>query len=75
MALSLENYGLIGDCHTAALVGVDGSIDGLCLARFDSPACSAPLLGGPDHMMPTYTRSCDASSTCRPSGIAAVIRK
>jgi GH15 family glucan-1,4-alpha-glucosidase len=65
VTLRIEDYGLIGDTHTAALVGRDGSIDWLCLPRFDSAACFAHLLGDKDH---GYWRIAPATSPKKGEG-------
>lgn len=49
MATRIEDYALLGDCRGAALIGLDGSIDWLCLPRFDADACFAKLIGTSDN--------------------------
>ena len=49
MAGRIEDYAIVGDMQSVALIGTDGSVDWLCLPRFDSEACFAALLGTSDH--------------------------
>src|SRR6476469_8351371 len=45
----IEDYALVGDLQSAALVGKDGAVDWLCVPRFDSPSCFAALVGDVEH--------------------------
>jgi GH15 family glucan-1,4-alpha-glucosidase len=61
----LEDYGLVGDMQSAALVGRDGGIDWLCVPRFDSPSCLSAILGDERHGRWLVTPTDEAHATSR----------
>jgi GH15 family glucan-1,4-alpha-glucosidase len=73
MPLPIEDYAIVGDTETAALIGRDGSVDWLCLPRFDSPACFAALLGDESHGRWLLGPAGEAESTRRYVGHSAVL--
>jgi GH15 family glucan-1,4-alpha-glucosidase len=73
MSLPIEDYAVLGDTNTAALVGRNGSVDWLCLPRFDSPACFAGLLGTRDNGRWLLGPVGEAESTRRYIGNSAAL--
>ncbi|MGH2629816.1 MAG: glycoside hydrolase family 15 protein, partial [Actinomycetota bacterium] len=65
MASRIEDYALVGDTHTASLISREGSVDWLCLPRFDSGACFAALLGTEDHGRWLIAPASDQTRTTR----------
>ena len=73
MPLPIEDYAVVGDTGTAALIGRDGSVDWLCLPRFDSPACFAALLGDEQNGRWLIGPAGEAESSRRYVGHTAVL--